>query len=157
MPLEKTIRYITKDLKDSPAVDRLTLLLERAHLKTDEEIKIILLNILVEFIIHRILIEKWNSLDLSKTEQKTLEEVNHHKKLKMLRERSLISDNQFRILSELNKARNNYAHSLYEDDLDIFSPDNSTDIESNQELQDVIDILAEFLEEHSTSFSELSD
>lgn len=91
---------------------------------------IILLNIFFEAYITDLLKKYYREKGLEEDELFFIQDMTYHSTLNKCREFDLINENNYRILKELNKARNTYAH-----DLENWAPGNSTEIEEQKEVE----------------------
>lgn len=91
---------------------------------------IILLNTFFEGYLHDAFEQHYREKELTDDELFFIDKMNYSQILDQSRQLDLLSENNYRILKSLNKARNSYSH-----DLMNWTPSNTTEIEEQGEVE----------------------
>lgn len=110
---------------------------------------ILLLNIFFEAYLYDLLKEYYRENGLEGDELFFLQEMSHNDVLDKCRDFDLVSENNYRILKELNTARNQYAH-----ELENWAPVNSTQIEEQEEVEEAVQLHLDVLTEGTEQLCE---
>lgn len=103
---------------------------------------IILLNIFFEAYLFDLLKGYYRETGIEGDELFFLHDMSHNDVLNKCRDFDLISENNYRILKELNAARNQYAH-----ELENWAPTNRTQIEDQEEVEEAFQLHLDVLSE----------
>lgn len=105
--------------------------ISRAYNENDDEVLIILLNAYFESLIESEIERYYSQKDLDKDEISFQEKMRYAEKLDLARKISILPDEDYHTLKQLNSARNNYLH-----DLQTWKAFERTEIEEQDKLDE---------------------